>query len=399
MINNNVPEYTVSEFNDIFSETVRTAFGLVKIRGEISNLKIHYSGHMYFNLKDDQSIINAVCWRTNVSKLSIEPEEGMEIIATGKISTYAKSISVYQLNIESIAIAGEGALLKLIEERKKRLEKKGFFDTSKKKSLPFIPKSIGIITSPTGAVLKDIIHRIKERFPCSIQLWPTPVQGKEAANKIIEAIKAFNDISFDFPPDVIIIARGGGSIEDLMPFNDEKLATIVFESKIPIVSAIGHETDTTIIDFVSDLRAPTPSAAAEKCVPVRKDLNNMITSVVNNLNFAVKQIIFNNEEKLNSFSRLLQEPTNIINIFKSQLTNLIDKKHYLMNHLLKNYRNNIYNLSRLLKSASIEKTLKRGYAIVRKNKLIITKSKNLSKRDNIKIQFFDDQVSAEIKKT
>jgi len=441
LIKKNIPEYGVSEFNDIFSETVRSAFSLIKIRGEISNLKKHYSGHIFFNLKDENSIINAVCWKSNAPNLLIEPEEGLEIVATGKISTYAKSISVYQLNIENIEVAGEGALLKLIEERKKRLNKQGFFDSSKKQSIPFLPSSIGVITSPTGSVLQDIINRIKERFPVLIQLWPTPVQGKDASKKIIEAINGFNSKNFNQPPQVIIIARGGGSIEDLMPFNDENLSKTVFYSKIPIISAIGHETDTSIIDYVSDLRASTPTAAAEKCVPVRNELQDIINSLRNNINLSIKQILLNSKNLIDKQKILIQEPSNIIAFFYSQLTKLIDIKNFLIEkkiyklhnqisklslhninpnekiknknlilHSLfksvkysttqniKNKKNRYKNLSSLLFSSSIEKTLKRGYAIVKRNTEIITRQKILKDKDLVKIKFYDDDVVAKIKK-
>ena len=441
LIKNNVPEYTVSEFNKIFNETVSTAFSFVKIRGEISNLKKHYSGHIYFNLKDENSIINSVCWRDNVHKLNFDPEEGIEVIATGKISTYAKSISVYQINIENIEIAGEGALLKLIEDRKKRLEKSGFFDINKKLSLPFIPTNIGIITSPTGSVISDIIHRIKERFPIPIQIWPVAVQGKNSSKEIIGAIEGFNENLYSEKPDVIIIARGGGSIEDLMPFNDEDLAKSVFRSKIPIISAIGHETDTTIIDYVSDFRAPTPTAAAEKCVPVRKELKKYLENLTNRLKYLNKIFLNNNIERFKKLERLLQEPSNVIIFFHSKLDNLINRKNHALknkinlnynnlirinsnlknpneefirynlllknltdkiNHSLfqniRNYNNYIKSLSRLLKTSSIEKTLRRGYSIIKKNKKIISKAEDLKEKDLIDIQFYKSNILAKIKK-
>ena len=441
LIENNVPEYTVSEFNKIFNETVSTAFSFVKIRGEISNLKKHYSGHIYFNLKDENSIINSVCWRDNVHKLNLDPEEGIEVIATGKISTYAKSISVYQINIENIEIAGEGALLKLIEDRKKRLEKSGFFDINKKISLPFIPKNIGIITSPTGSVIKDIIHRIKERFPIPIQIWPVAVQGKNSPKEIIRAIEGFNENSYPEKPDVIIIARGGGSVEDLMPFNDEDLAKSVFHSKIPNISEIGHETDTTIIDYASDFRAPTPSAAAEKCVPVRKELKKYLENLTNRLEYLNKIFLNNNRERFKKLERLLQEPSNVIIFFHSKLDNLINRtNHSLKNKInlnynnlirlnsnlkkpneefikynlllknlthkinyslfqnIRNYNNYIKSLSRLLKTSSIEKTLRRGYSIIKKNKKIISKAEDLKEKDLIDIQFYKSNILAKIKK-
>ena len=438
----NIPEYTVTEFNNIFNETIKTAFNLIKIRGEISSLKKHYSGHFYFVLKDENSIINVVCWKTNVSKINFNLEEGLEVIARGRISAYAKSISVYQLNVDNITIAGEGALLKLIEDRKKKLEKKGLFDVDKKKSLPLIPNEIGIITSPTGSVLKDILHRVKERFPRKIQLWPTPVQGKEAAKKMIEAINGFNNVSYENKPDVIIIARGGGSIEDLMPFNDENLAIAVYNSNIPIISAVGHETDNPIIDFVSDLRAPTPSAAAEKCVPVRNDLIKLLSNIINNLNMNNKKIVEYNKDKTNKLFRLLQEPKSAIIYYYSQLNNLTNKKNFLIHtkiiksnnklnnqilnkrlpmnkikneklilnnlvnifynsmnlNIIKN-KNKFKNIMILLNSSSIDKILKKGYAIIRQNGKIVTKAKKILLNKRIEIQFVDGKIFAKENKS
>ena len=350
LLKDNIPEYGVSEFNKIINETVSTAFSLIKIRGEISNLKKHYSGHIYFNLKDENSIINAVCWRTNVAKLSFNPEEGIEVVATGKISTYAKSISVYQINIENIKIAGEGALLKLIEERKKILEKKGFFDKNKKLPIPFIPNNIGVITSPSGSVLSDIVHRIRERFPRPIQLWPVAVQGENSSKEIIGAIEGFNGINFFDKPDVIIIARGGGSIEDLMSFNSENLAKSVFNSKIPIITAIGHETDTTIIDYVSDLRAPTPTAAAEMCVPVRNDLIKSLLVIESNMNNSMKQTIVNNNERFEKLTRLLKDPSKVILFFYSELNNLINRKNYSIEKTITERINSLSKLSSYIKN-------------------------------------------------
>lgn len=440
-LQNNVPEYSVSEFNFAIKETVSSAFDLIKIRGEISNLKNHSSGHIYFSLKDEDSVINAVCWRTNVKRLNFNPEDGVEVIVIGKVTTYAKSISVYQINVENIKIAGEGALLKLVEDRKKKLEKKGFFDDSKKKPLPLIPKSIGLITSPTGSVLKDIIHRIKERFPLPIQLWPAPVQGKECSKLISEAIKGFNDVSFKDKPDIIIIARGGGSIEDLMPFNDENLIESIFKSKIPIISAIGHETDNPIIDYVSDLRSPTPSAAAEKCVPVRKDLIMSLSLLCHNMDNAVDQNYFQKRDNYNQFYRLLQDPSRVIKIFYSELSKLIYQKDHQIENLVleknnaliklqsriknpneklkhykillsslvdkinllflnetKNKRNKVNNLSQVLTLSSVEQNLKKGYAIVKKGKKIVTNSNSIKLDDLIDIKFRDNNILAKVKK-
>ena len=275
-----------------FKEVIESNFNYVRIRGEISEIKPATKGQIYLTLKDNDSIINCVIWGSKKKYLQFKPELGIEVIATGKITTWSRYKTTYQIDIYNLEIAGEGALLKLIENRKKRLAAKGIFDEKYKKNIPFLPKKVGIITSPTGSVIHDIINRIKERFPIKVDLWPVLVQGKESTGTIVKAIKGFNDNTYIEKPDVIIIARGGGSVEDLMTFNDEELAIAVFESKIPIVSAIGHETDTTIIDYVSDLRAPTPTAAAEKVVPVRNELVQQVKICTERILHSMQKIIF-----------------------------------------------------------------------------------------------------------
>ena len=276
---NNIPEFKVSEFNESFKDLIESKFSYLRIKGEVSEVKTATKGQLYLVLKDEDSILSGVIWQSKKNYLNIQPELGMEVIATGKITTWSKYKTTYQLDIDKIELEGEGALLKLIEDRKKKLKTKGIFDEKYKKNLPLIPKKIGIITSPNGSVIHDIINKIKERFLIDIDLWPSAVQGTEAEMSIIKAIKGFNSFEKKDQPDVIIIARGGGSTEDLMTFNSENIAMAVFESSIPIVSAIGHETDTTIIDYVSDLRASTPTAAAEKIVPVRTELVKSVKSI------------------------------------------------------------------------------------------------------------------------
>lgn len=270
----NTPEYTVSEISTAVKRTVEDGFAHVRVRGEISRPKMPGSGHLYLTLKDDSAVLDAVCWRGSVSRLSIRPEEGMEVICTGRLTTYAGQ-SKYQLVIEQMELAGEGALLKLLEDRRRRLAAEGLFEEGRKKRLPFLPDVIGVVTSPTGAVIRDILHRLEERFPRHVLLWPVPVQGTGAAEKIAAAIEGFNALPEDggVPrPDVLIVARGGGSLEDLMAFNEEIVVRAAAASAIPLISAVGHETDTTLIDHAADRRAPTPTAAAEIAVPVRNDL-------------------------------------------------------------------------------------------------------------------------------
>src|SRR5882757_4191864 len=272
----NLPEFSVTELSAALKRAVEDQFAMVRVRGEISGLKFHSSGHVYFDLKDDKAVLNAVIWRGTVARLRIRPEAGMEVILIGKLSTFAGS-SRYQIIVEQVELAGLGALMAMLEERKKRLAAEGLFDASRKKKLPFLPEIIGVVTSPTGAVIRDIMHRLEARFPRRVLLWPVAVQGDKAAAEITAAITGFNAfggrLHRNLPrPDLIIVARGGGSVEDLMAFNDEAVVRAAAASTIPLISAVGHETDTTLIDFAADMRAPTPTAAAEMAVPVRAEL-------------------------------------------------------------------------------------------------------------------------------
>ena len=437
----NIPEYQVSHFNKLIKEVVEKIFDYVRIRGEISDLKKASSGHIYLTLKDESSVLNATIWSQKAMYLNINPEIGMEVIVTGKISTYARSISTYSINIDQIELAGEGALLRLIENRKKKLKEKGFFEEINKKKLPFLPKKIGVITSTTGSVIHDIINRINDRFPIDIDIWPAAVQGTNAAENIIEAIKGFNGDFLIEKPDVIIIARGGGSIEDLMPFNDEKLAIAVYHSIIPIVSAIGHETDTTIIDYVSDLRVSTPTAAAEKIVPNRSDLSQLILNSSTRLNHFIDNRFININLQLLNLNRILKAPSVVISSYKEKLHFISEnifirlKDIYKLNikqidnfnrllrspeknieSIQKNFQNIIKDLNRnfddkivfkskelnkfirLLESNSLHSNLKKGYSIIRKSKKIINKSNLIKQGDKINIQFLDTSIDVKLNK-
>jgi exodeoxyribonuclease VII large subunit len=265
----NSPPLTVSELSGALKRTIENAFGQVRVRGEISGFKRHASGHCYFTLKDENACIDAVIWRGSAAGLAFRPEDGAEVIATGKLTTYPGR-SKYQIVVDRMELAGEGALLALLEKRRKALAAEGLFDAGRKRKLPFLPPVIGVVTSPTGAVIRDILHRLEDRCPTRVILWPVAVQGEGAAARIAEAIRGF--ASIDPRPDLLIVARGGGSIEDLWPFNEEEVVRAAAERLIPLFSAVGHETDTTLIDFAADLRAPTPTAAAEIAVPVRAEL-------------------------------------------------------------------------------------------------------------------------------
>lgn len=271
----NQPEYRVSELAGHVKRAIEDQFAVVRVRGEISKCGVNgSSGHAYITLKDEGAVLESVCWRGTMSKLTYKPEVGMEVIATGRLTTYPGR-SQYQLVIEALEPAGEGALMAMLEARKKALAAEGLFAPEHKKPIPFLPQTIGIITSPTGAVIRDMLHRIAERFPRHVVLWPVAVQGAGAAEQVAAAIAGFNAMKpgGNLPrPDVLIVARGGGSVEDLWAFNEEIVVRAAFASDIPLISAVGHETDTTLIDFASDHRAPTPTAAAERAVPVRRDI-------------------------------------------------------------------------------------------------------------------------------
>src|SRR5580658_2533674 len=274
----NLPEFTVSELSAALKRRIEESFSYVRVRGEISGFKRHSSGHCYLALKDAEAVLDAVCWRGTALRLQVKPEDGMEVVCTGRLTTFPGR-SKYQLVIESMELAGIGALLKILEERRKRLAAEGLFAAERKKKLPFLPRVIGVITSPSAAVIRDILHRLGDRFPRHVLLWPVAVQGEGAAEQVVAAIEGFNRLTPGgrVPrPDLLIVARGGGSLEDLMAFNEESVVRAAAASLIPLISAVGHETDTTLIDFASDMRAPTPSAAAELAVPVLTDLNSQL---------------------------------------------------------------------------------------------------------------------------
>ena len=311
----NLPEISVSELAGAIKRTVEDAFGYVRVRGEISGYRgPSASGHVYFGLKDHSAKVDAVIWKGVFARMKIQPEEGLEVIASGKISTFPGS-SKYQLIIESMEPAGVGALLAQLEERKKRLATEGLFDPSRKQLLPYLPRVIGVITSPTGAVIRDIIHRIEDRFPLHILVWPVRVQGESSGAEVTAAIRGFNALppGGNIPqPDVIIVARGGGSLEDLWSFNDESVVRAAANSDIPLVSAIGHETDWTLIDYASDLRAPTPTGAAEMVVPVRADLLATAADFGLRLRGATRRHLERQKTELRSVIRALPSAENLL---------------------------------------------------------------------------------------
>ena len=310
----NLPEYSVSELSLALKRSIEDGFGQVRVRGEISGWKRVGSGHCYFALKDSDAVLDAVCWRTTAIRLDLKPEDGMEVVCSGRLTTYPGR-SKYQLIVERIELAGIGALLRILEERRQRLAAEGLFSAERKRKIPFLPQVIGIVTSPTGAVIRDILHRLADRFPRHVLIWPVAVQGEGAAVQIAAAIDGFNRIELGggVPrPDLIIVARGGGSLEDLMSFNEEIVVRAAAGSAIPLISAVGHETDTTLIDFASDLRAPTPTAAAEMAVPVRLDLVADLGGKAARLAGGLARLFSERRLQLSGLARGLPDPQDLL---------------------------------------------------------------------------------------
>jgi exodeoxyribonuclease VII large subunit len=318
----NSPEFTVSELSSALKRTVEDTYGHVRVRGEISGFRgPHSSGHCYFALKDDSAKIEAVIWKGVHGRMRFKPQEGLEIIATGKLTTYPGS-SKYQIVIEAIEPAGVGALMALMEERKKKLAAEGLFDEARKQLLPWLPEVIGVVTSPTGAVIRDILHRLEDRFPRRVLVWPVRVQGEGSAEQIAAAIHGFNALEEGgrIPrPDLLIVARGGGSLEDLWSFNEEIVVRAAAESMIPLISAVGHETDVTLIDFAADKRAPTPTAAAEMAVPVRAELFVEISSLERRAMLCWQRGQEHRRSELRAAVRALPKATELLNIPRQRL--------------------------------------------------------------------------------
>ncbi|NUB43912.1 exodeoxyribonuclease VII large subunit [Fertoebacter nigrum] len=303
----NAPEYTVSELSGAVKRVIEGEFGLVRVRGEVGRVSKPSSGHLYFDLKDDRSVIAAISWKGQVAKMQVRPEEGMEVIATGRMTTFPGQ-SKYQIIVEDVQLAGAGALMALLEKRRVALAAEGLFDAARKKAIPFLPGVIGVVTSPSGAVIRDILHRLADRFPRHVLIWPVAVQGANCAAEVAAAIRGFNALAPGGPvprPDLIIVARGGGSLEDLWGFNEEIVVRAAADSAIPLISAVGHETDTTLIDFASDRRAPTPTAAAEMAVPVRMDLLAALDGQGARLSRGVAQAVGLRGQRLRDLARAL----------------------------------------------------------------------------------------------
>lgn len=432
----NIPEFTVSELAFSVKRTVEETFGRVRVRGEISRVSIPKSGHLYTALKDDKSLIDAVCWKGALSKLSIRPEEGLEVICTGKMTTFPGN-SKYQLVIDTMELAGQGALLKMLEDRKNKLAAEGLFAPERKKQLPFLPERIGVVTSPTGAVIRDILHRLSDRFPRHVLVWPVKVQGEGAAEEITAAINGFNSLSDEYKPDIIIVARGGGSIEDLMAFNEENVVRATANSEIPIISAVGHETDTTLIDFASDLRAPTPTGAAEMAVPVRMNIVAQIADDETRLINAINRAIQEKKSRIETLGAKLGDPSRLLELKIQRLDQISDKLNHkadsiiskksgalsdIKNRLLhpaqlidrkkmqldtvqarhstafKHYLSHLENRKTLagekLELLSFKNVLNRGFTVIRdENNKPVTNRTALKSGQKITIEFKDEQTA------
>jgi exodeoxyribonuclease VII large subunit len=441
-VTSNIPEYTVSEIATGVKKTLEEAYGRVRVRGELSRVKFHTSGHFYSDLKDENAVLNLVCWRSRVGKLAITPEEGLEVICTGRISSYPAR-SNYQLVVESMDLAGEGALLKMLEERRKKLAGEGLFDDARKRAIPYLPTTIGIVTSPTGAVIRDMLHRLEDRFPRHVLVHGVRVQGESASGQIIDAIRRFNTLVPDGDPprpDVLIVARGGGSLEDLMAFNDEALVRAVAASDIPVISAVGHETDTTLIDYAADLRAPTPTGAAEKVVPVRMDLLAGVQEYARRLYYGMRRLIRDMHNRLQARAAKLGEPASLLEMrmqrldefegrlyrgFTATITNKqarlsevaarvghpqdrIDERYRMLGYyadrltalgprLPEKPRERLNYLAGLLESYSYTSVLKRGFALVRDSDgAPVTAAAQTRAGQQVRIQFHDDNREAVI---
>ncbi|MBV8167085.1 MAG: exodeoxyribonuclease VII large subunit, partial [Alphaproteobacteria bacterium] len=336
---NNVPEFTVAQISSALQRTIEGAFSRVRVRGEVSGFKRAPSGHLYFTLKDTDAVLDACCWKQTAGRLALRPEDGMEVIVTGKLTTFGQR-SKYQIIVDAIELAGKGALLALIEARKKALAAEGLFDPAHKKKIPFLPEVIGVVTSPTGAVIRDILHRLADRFPRRVLVWPVLVQGPTAAAQVSAAINGFNALGPGGAvprPDLIIVARGGGSIEDLMAFNEEAVVRAAAASAIPLISAVGHETDTTLIDFASSRRAPTPTAAAELAVPVRAELLQRLFDHARRLVGGLDRTLGERRLHVRGLARGLGDPQGLVQNAGQRLDDRIERLGAAMRGLMRHH--------------------------------------------------------------
>ncbi len=438
----NLPVYTVSQISQAIKRTLEGNFEWVRVRGEVSGFKRAASGHLYMTLKDRDAVIDGVCWRGVAGRLSVAPEDGMEVIASGRVTSYAGR-SKYQLVIEQIERAGEGALLKLLEERKRKLAAEGLFDEARKQPLPYLPEVIGVVTSPSGAVIRDILHRLADRFPRHVLVWPVLVQGEGAAAQVAAAIEGFNGLAPDGAvprPDLLIVARGGGSLEDLWAFNEEVAVRAAAASRIPLISAVGHETDVTLIDFAADRRAPTPTAAAEMAVPVRADLVAQIMEGERRLHAGWQRGLAERRTVIEGLGRGLPHPLRLLEEKSQRLDDRAERLHGAARRLLAQRGERVGDLAarlphpqrqlalaqerlneaghrlqtllarpnallragealaalgRVLETVSYQSALRRGFAVVHGSAGIVSRSADIGPGAALSIEFAgDDRIAA-----
>lgn len=438
----NMPYFTVAELSGAIKKTIEGQFEFVRVRGEISRPSMPASGHIYFTLKDAQVSLSAVIWKGMAASMVVRPEEGLDVICSGKITTFGGQ-SKYQIIVNQMEVAGEGALLKQLEDRRKRLAAEGLFDPAQKQEIPALPRRIGVVTSPSGAVIRDILHRLSERFGTHVMVWGVPVQGQGAETKIAEAINGFNALPEHGDvarPDLLIVARGGGSLEDLWCFNEEIVVRAVADSKIAVISAVGHETDTTLIDYASDLRAPTPTAAAEIATPVARELQTRILELETRLSGAISRRFDTAETMLRGAGRGLLHPAELIGRQAQHLDMLTSQLHTkmerqigdrqiqvsrltdrlpapserlskvsdrlstasvrlegLLDQKLFGLTQSLSGLDRLLQANSFERVLDRGFAlIVSETGETVKRASELDKGSKIQIRFADAVRAAQL---
>lgn len=438
----NMPEMSVSELANALKRTVEETYSFVRVRGELGRVVLAKSGHLYFDIKDENATLNTIMWKGNAGRLPFKPEEGLEVVAEGKLSTYPGR-SNYQMIADKLRPAGVGALMQLLEERRKKLAAEGLFAPERKKPIPYLPAVIGVVTSPTGAVIRDILHRVRDRFPCHVLIWPALVQGEKAAAEVEAGIRGFNALKPGgaIPrPDVIIVARGGGSIEDLWPFNEERVVRAAAESEIPLISAVGHETDTTLIDYASDKRAPTPTGAAEMALPVRTELATNIASLGNRMDKLLARYLERARLELKSaagrmprLDSLLQHPRQRLDLasqrFGGSLSRMVSRKRQrfdkaagglrpatlkrevqqkraevdrlgarlrpAMDRRMKRLREYYVAQARVLDSVSYERVLARGFALVtRADGALVRAAAGVAEGDALKLRFADGEANA-----
>jgi exodeoxyribonuclease VII large subunit len=415
----NAPALSVSELAFALKRVVEDSFGLVRLRGEISGYKRAASGHAYLTLKDDKACLDAVMWKAGVASLPFRPEDGIEVIATGKLTTYPGR-SKYQIVIERLELAGEGALMLLLEKLKAKLAAEGLFDSAAKKKLPYLPRRIGVVTSPTGAVIRDILHRLEDRCPAHVLVWPVMVQGQGAAEQVAAAIAGFCRMPEGERPDLVIVARGGGSIEDLWAFNEEVVVRAVAGCTIPIISAVGHETDTTLCDYAADVRAPTPTAAAEMAVPVRAELRALVRDQGARMERCARRYHERGVERLTALARLLPTPAGLLDPQRQRVDDYGERlrrglgrrvadargelarasgalRPVLLAQRLDRARDRLAAVWRLAQSVNPENLLARGYAWVEgRGGKVVTSAAQARAAGALTLHFADGTVDARV---